>query len=277
MKFGGTAMEIIRPRSARTGKPRAAIIFDGDDTLWVTEWLYDQAGQELRLIVESTGLDGEAWEAEFRSRDLANVKQFGFNSGRFATSAVTAYSILCERSGIPVDSHIVSRLARAAGTVFQRAAPTVAGARTTLGALHEDYQLILLTKGDPAVQRKRLADSGLLKFFDGVVIVPEKSEQTFRDVCAEFDVDVTRSWAVGNSLPSDIVPAVAAGLQGVWVDAHSWEYEKRGGHELPRGAVALDRLSQLPNLIARALDSVRHYDPRRRGPEQPGGHDGVAA
>ena len=36
-----------------------AIVFDGDDTLWETEALYDDARRRAREIVAATGLDGE--------------------------------------------------------------------------------------------------------------------------------------------------------------------------------------------------------------------------
>src|ERR1035437_9307847 len=84
------ALDVIRPRPGRVQPPAATIIFDGDDTLWVTQWLYDQAEFETRLIVEAAGLDGDRWQQLCREHDIANIAKFGFNAGRFPTSVVGA-------------------------------------------------------------------------------------------------------------------------------------------------------------------------------------------
>lgn len=243
------ALDVIRPRSARVQPPAATIIFDGDDTLWVTQWLYDQAEVETRLIVEAAGLDGDRWLQLCRERDIANIAKFGFNSGRFPTSVVGAYTQLCEESAVPVQIGTLHQLMRAASSMFQRRAPLVAGAAEVLRALRPDHQLVLLTKGDPVVQRKRLRDSGLAAYFDAVVIVPEKSEAIFRAVLAEVGGVAARSWSVGNSLPSDVAPAIRIGMRGVWIEAHVWDYEKRDPGSAAAAAKQLARLRDLPTFI----------------------------
>lgn len=271
---GGPRVEIIRPRGTEP-RPNRAIILDGDDTLWVTQWLYDQAEQEMGLLVQQGGIDGVAWESEFRKRDIGNVRQFGFGSGRFATSAIAAYVDLCEQAGIKVDTKIAARMGQAAATVFRRRAPLVGGVVDTLRALRGDYQLIVVTKGDVEVQRRRVAASGLLALLDGVVIVPDKREETFRETCRAFNVDPEQSISIGNSRPSDVEPAVRIGMLGIWIDAHSWEHEKRGNSApLPPG------ISRLPDFRG-VLDMVRALGrqakpPRAAGPDHADG-PGLAA
>ena len=51
----------------------AAVVFDGDDTLWSTEPLYDRARQDARAEVVHSGLDGEEWERVERRIDVENV------------------------------------------------------------------------------------------------------------------------------------------------------------------------------------------------------------
>ncbi|MEO8907547.1 MAG: hypothetical protein ABI310_05655, partial [Microbacteriaceae bacterium] len=48
------------------------VIFDGDDTLWLTEALYDDARASARAVVEHAGLNGTEWERLQRIRDLYN-------------------------------------------------------------------------------------------------------------------------------------------------------------------------------------------------------------
>ncbi len=245
-------LEILRPRSGRRRpSPAPTIIFDADDTLWVTQWLYDQAEQETRLIVEAAGLDGNRWDEIFQEHDRKNVARFGFGPGRIPTSVVAAYTQLCEESGTTVRIDILGELIRSASSMFRRKAPLVGGVQDVLEALRPDYQLVLLTKGDPRLQRKRIKESGLARYFDAIVIVPDKNPDVFSKVCTEFGADLSRSWSVGNSLPSDIAPAMRAGLRGVLVEANSWNYEKRDSGIIPGKFEKLERLRDLPQLLAR--------------------------
>ncbi len=264
-------MEVFRPGTARRTPPASAIVFDGDDTLWVTQWLYDQAEQETRLIVESAGLDGSRWQEICRERDLANVARFGFNSGRFPTSVVAAYTQLCEEAVVPVQLDVVRELMQAASSMFRRRAPLVSGAAEVLEGLRPNHQLILVTKGDVRVQQKRIRDSGLAKYFDAIFIVPEKSADVFRRVLRDVGADPAQSWSVGNSLPSDVAPAMAVGMRGVWVDAHVWEYEKRDPGKVAGDVHKLATLRGLPDLMRRIAEG-----PMRRH-QKPGEDRGLSA
>jgi putative hydrolase of the HAD superfamily len=91
--------------------------------------------------------------------------------------------------------------------------------------------------------------SGLLDLFDVVEIVPEKSPDVIRDVVAALGIDTGSAWMVGNSVRSDVLPAIDAGLRAVWVKAHVWEYERAldevaGGHGL-----TAEQLTDVPALI----------------------------
>ena len=55
---------------------------------------------------------------------------------------------------------------------------------------------------------------------------------------------------VGNSIRSDILPAIEAGLRVVWIGAHVWEYERAYDHAVPDGVIAVSDLADVPALIA---------------------------
>jgi putative hydrolase of the HAD superfamily len=206
---------------------KRAIVFDGDDTLWRTEWLYDVARQRARQVVEAAGLDGAAWEKLERRIDVANAEQLGHQIERFPKSCLDAYEVLCETSGHPIDNAVRERVRAGAQAVFAHQAPLVAGARETLTALrNRGYRLALLTKGDPDVQLRRVRHSGLEQLFDVVEIVDEKTPEAITSVLDRLGVDPGEALSVGNSIRSDVLPALAAGVQAIWIDAHVWEYER---------------------------------------------------
>lgn len=230
--------------------PPAALVFDGDDTLWSTEQLYDNARSEAAAVVAGSGLDAGKWEALERRIDVDNVATLGYSTDRFPTSCVQAYEDLCRSEGRTPDSFVSERVRQAARTVFDRDPPVVSGTRDMLTYLRKrGIRLALLTKGDSEVQARRIESSGLRELFDVVQIVQEKSPAAIRAVVAALGVDVGSVWMVGNSIRSDVLPAIAAGLRAVWVAAHVWEYERAYDHLVDHRVTTVSSIADIPALI----------------------------
>ncbi len=63
-------------------------------------------------------------------------------------------------------------------------------------------------------------------------------------------IDPGSSWSVGNSLGSDILPALSCGLLAIWIPAHVWEHEQHGEDPLPTPrATLLSSLREVPSLF----------------------------
>ena len=140
-----------------------AVVFDGDDTLWNTEWLYDDARRRARDAVEAAGLDAVAWEEIERRIDVENVERLGHGVLRFPTSCAEAYEGVCAAAGRKVDPGLRQRIFDVASTVFERQAPLDPHARRDaegpVGS--RGIRLASLTKGDPMPQRRWIEQSGL--------------------------------------------------------------------------------------------------------------------
>src|SRR6266545_7821823 len=111
---------------------RRAIVFDGDDTLWRTEPLYDDARQQVRDLVEAAGFDGAEWEELERRLDVQNVLKLGHTLARFPTSCLEAYRQLGAKHGKSEDAILAESILAAARTAFERPAPLMPHARETL-------------------------------------------------------------------------------------------------------------------------------------------------
>jgi putative hydrolase of the HAD superfamily len=232
----------------------AAIVFDGDDTLWSTEPLYDRARDKARAEVALSGLDGEEWEQLERKLDVENVRHFGFSVERFPTSCVQAYEAVARASRVPVDSEVRERVRSAAGAVFGQDPPLMPGVRETLQILRtRGVRLALLTKGDHDLQVRRVERSLLADLFDAIHIVAEKPAAAFRDIVAELGVEPKDTWSVGNSVRSDILPALEAGLRAVWIDAHVWEHERFSGTFTHDQVLVVENISRVAEAIEVAL------------------------
>jgi putative hydrolase of the HAD superfamily len=225
--IAGARAVVVNAPGARNEISLPVVIFDGDDTLWATEQLYDAARQQAAEVVGKAGLSSQRWSALQLEIDVTNVSRLGLLAERFPTSCVEAYEQLAIESGVVPSEDTASDVWAAASGVFRTVAPVHPAAHRVLDGLRECFRLVLLTQGDPRVQRKRISDSGLTDLFDEIVVVEKKSPEVLAAIVDHFDIDHTDAWMVGNSVPSDINPAVAVGMRAVWIDAHVWQHERR--------------------------------------------------
>ena len=248
-----TDLGIIRAvdEAARRRPAPVGVVFDGDDTLWSTEPLYDDARQAAASVVSKAGLDPLVWERLERRIDVQNAATLGHSVDRFPTSCVQAYRDLRELNRHAFDARVATVIKETAASVFHQLAPLMPGVRETLSALRgRGYKLALLTKGDEAVQERRIEHSGLRPYFDIVRIVSEKTTEAIKAVVKDLGVDPPSAWMVGNSMRSDVLPALAAGVQAVWINAHVWEYERSHDHLVDHRVLTVDRIDDLLTVIA---------------------------
>ena len=201
------------------------VVWDGDDTLWFVEPLYDAARSSVAEYVATLGMDPLEWEAVQRATDVRNVGTMGFSRDRFPQSCISALAELAGRRSLSLTKVEVKHVRQLATTVFDQPAPLADGAEEALGSLSEFARMALITKGDPSVQAERIAESKLARYFSAIFVVEEKGAATFRAMLDLFHADPAESWSIGNSLPSDINPALQLGMGAIWIDAHVWEHE----------------------------------------------------
>lgn len=245
----GVDSVVLRTHGTETADRRPVVIFDGDDTLWATEQLYDEARANAAHVVSKLGVDPAAWEELQRKTDVGNVTRFGLLAERFPTSSVEAFEFLRREAGAEVTADEASAVRQAAASVFERRAPVDPHASDVLSDLRQTHRLILLTQGDPRVQTKRVRDSGLAEYFDEIVVVAAKSASVLAAVVDHFGIPPQDSWMVGNSLPSDINPAVAAGMRAIWIDAHVWSHERREARIRSGRVVQALGLEYVPEIV----------------------------
>ena len=104
---------------------------------------------------------------------------------------------------------------------------------------------MVFTKGELLDQEHKLERSGLAPYFQHVEITSDKGEREFRNLCGRLGVTPQELLMVGNSLKSDIAPALAIGCQAVYIPFHvTWQLEHTDHFEHPRMA-QIDHFGQL--------------------------------
>ncbi len=106
-----------------------AVLFDGDDTLWMTEPLYDAARDRAAAIVARAGLDAARWTELQHEIDRRNVARHGLTKDRFPASSVEALRQLAAADAETVDERLTASVRAAAASVFEATAPLAPGRR----------------------------------------------------------------------------------------------------------------------------------------------------
>jgi putative hydrolase of the HAD superfamily len=222
--------------------------FDADDTLWQNEHFFRLTESRFAAMLadyaEQDHIAERLLEAEKR-----NLKFYGYGIKGFTLSMVdTALEVTEGR----VPASVIADILAIGRDMAHHPVETLPHVRETLDALAEDFTLVLITKGDLFEQERKVAESGLGELFDAVEIVSEKRPATYERIFTQYGEGPARSMMVGNSLKSDVVPAIEAGSWGVHVPHRlTWALEHC---DPPAGSPrfhTLDHLGQLVGLIER--------------------------
>tara|TARA_R110002124_G_scaffold36451_15_gene117495 strand:+ start:54384 stop:55091 length:708 start_codon:yes stop_codon:yes gene_type:complete len=223
------------------------IALDADDTLWQNEQFFRLTEQRFAdLLADYTDLP------DLNERLIAavtrNLSFYGFGMKGFALSMVeTALEVTDHRVPGPVIAEILAAGRELLNYPIQTL-PYVDQALSTLG---DSYRLILVTKGDAFDQERKLAASGLAEYFSAIEIVTDKTPDTYARIFARHTEGPAHTLMAGNSLRSDVLPALAAGGFGVFVPHDlTWSYEHAEEPlDEPRYA-RIAHLGELPAAIA---------------------------
>ena len=188
------------------------------------------------------------------------MKLYGFGIKGFTLSMVeTAIEVTDGR----VPSKVIGDILAAGRDMLVHPVETLPHARDTLERLAGSYRIILITKGDLFDQERKLAASGLGDLFDAVEIVSDKTAATYERIFTRYGDGPGRAMMVGNSLKSDVVPAIEAGSWGVYVPHDlTWEVEHA---QAPEEAPRFRRIADLA-MIASVAGAISNGKLTRRRP-----------
>ena len=205
------------------GTGRQFILIDGDDTLWENNVYFEQAIEAFIDFLAHSSLSRDQVRAALDEVERINVRVHGYGSASFTKNLRETYERLAERDLQPQDIEHVLQLGQRIASQPVQLLPEVAETVRYLGGRHD---LMLLTKGHPEEQRLKIDRSGLEPFFNATAVVHEKAEETYRAIVKDRQLDPARTWMIGNSPRSDINPALAAGLNAVFIPhEQTWRLE----------------------------------------------------
>jgi putative hydrolase of the HAD superfamily len=198
------------------------VALDADDTLWHNEPMYTSARERFCALLsryEPAGIPDE----RLHQVEMRNLQHFGYGVKGFVLSMIeTAIELTNGR----LESGDVRAIIGFGHEMLAAPVTLLEGVRDAIEELAASFPLILITKGDLLHQETKLAGSGLGHLFTGIEIVSEKNADLYRRVMRRRGVEPSRFVMVGNSLRSDILPALEAGAHAVYIPYEgTWIHE----------------------------------------------------
>jgi len=224
----------------------STIAFDADDTLWHSERVFRLTEERFAALladhVESGGLSQRLLETEKR-----NLQYYGFGRKGFVLSMIeTAIDVTDGK----VPTAVLKDLIDLGRDMAAHPIETLPDVRETLEAVAEHYRILLITKGDLLDQEQKLARSGLGELFQAVEIVSDKSPLTYRRIFMRHGDGPEHSMMVGNSLKSDVVPAIEVGSWGIFIPHPlTWAHEHMDAPKDAPRFRQIERIGELSGLL----------------------------
>jgi putative hydrolase of the HAD superfamily len=201
------------------------VILDGDETRWDTQPLYDQAKRFFVDFLADRGVNHPSPIKLLDEVDSDAVSRLGFRKIRFPLAMTETYLRLCDEQDLNVEPADVSAVFTIAQCVFESLPAVFVDTLQVLERLRQSFRLVLLSAGEPDVQHKKIEAWSMAKYFRHVSIVPVKSSSEFESILTRELCRPSDAWSIGNSIRSDIEPALQLGMNAILVNRPTWLYE----------------------------------------------------
>lgn len=233
------------------------IIFDMDDTLihcnkyfdlilgdffeWMTDWF------------APFGLTTEEVRSKQIEIDIAGTKQLGFASTNFPQSLIATYRHYCQTYGRTPSTAEEEQLFALGMSVYDQEVEPYPGMVETLERLQADgHRLYLYTGGEARIQQRKIEQMKLADYFeDRIYIRRHKNIEALEEIVRAGSFDRSHTWMIGNSLRTDVVPALTAGINSIYLkQQREWEYNLVELKQEPHNVLyTVSALTEVPDVI----------------------------
>ena len=245
------------------------ILFDLDDTLIYCNKYFNLVQEQFADLMTDWfapyGVSRGAILDKHSELDIAGVQAFGFKSDHFPQSFVDTYEAFSRLSGRIVSEEERVRLWRLGNSVYEHEVePYPYMEETLLTLASEGHRLYLYTGGDAVIQRRKIERMNLERFFeDRIYVRMHKNTDALKDILKQGRFDEDRTWMIGNSLRTDVLPALECGIRAIYLKRdQEWAYNLLNVAPPLRSAmVTLTELNEVPPAIQRLTAPIQPPGP----------------
>jgi putative hydrolase of the HAD superfamily len=219
-------------------QPGQTLLIDADDTLWENNIYFERAIAAYISFLDHLPHTPEQVRAALNEAERETILSHGYGLTSFTHSLIACFEHL---TAAPVSDQQHALIRSFAQGIADQEIELLPGVAELLPELASRHRLILMTKGSQAEQADKLARSGLAAYFSAVEIVAEKNPAAYADVVVRHECAPHSTWMIGNSPKSDINPALAAGLNAVFIfHKDTWVLEHAAIDAAPEDQIFLE-------------------------------------
>ena len=202
------------PGTAENLQARQTLLIDADDTLWENNIYFERAIARFISFLNHHEFSPEQVREVLNDVERECIVKHGYGLHSFAHALVDTFERL---SVEPVTPELHAQIKSFAHTIADHPIEMLPEVTETLQHLSARHQIFLVTKGAVVEQTGKIERSGLKEYFAETEILAEKDATAYRRIVEKYELASRSTWMVGNSPKSDINPALAAGLNAVFV------------------------------------------------------------
>jgi len=202
---------------------RQTLMIDADDTLWENNIYFERAIANFISFLNHSHFTAAQVRQKLNEVEHENIPKLGYGLRSFTAALVATFERLAVAPLTPALHETIHGFARA---IAEQPIELLKHVSPTLEELHRRHRLLLVTKGNYSEQTGKVERSGLKPYFEAVEVVAEKNAECYVAIVEKYGLERSTTWMVGNSPKSDINPAIAAGLNAVFIPhADTWILE----------------------------------------------------
>lgn len=152
------------------------IAFDADDTLWENELYFQELEHKFCHLLRKYSPAPSVSEELFKT-EIKNLHIYGYGLKGMLLCMIET---ICKVTNGEGDLNLVKEILRSGQELLQRPITLLDGVQEVISALHENYKLVLATKGDLFDQKRKISASGLQEYFCHIEIMSDKKNADYK-------------------------------------------------------------------------------------------------
>jgi len=202
---------------------KQTLLFDLDDTLvHCNKYFLQVLGQfadRMTAWFGPYGIQRQEILDKQTEIDIAGVQVHGFKSDHFPQSFVDTYLYYSSLTGRRISPVEIDGLYRLGRSVYELDVEPYPHMDETLERLiREGHELHLYTGGETYIQWNKIERLQLQRYFeDRIYVRQHKNTDALEQILRENGLERSSTWMIGNSLRTDVLPALECGIHSVYL------------------------------------------------------------
>lgn len=232
------------------------LIWDFDDTIVKTSIEFDKTNQRAAEMIAEDIFGHTAHveniKAFQRKLDLEMVDDIGFLPNRYLLTWHKTYEYFLHEARKTKNKVLLEQMTATVMDVYERKYENIPESIPVLKELKsEGFPMIILTAGVEEVQKRKVVESGAHHFVEEIHVFTKKTPQTFKKIMEQYPY--SDYVMIGNSLKSDIHPALENDAWGFHYEQMTWEADQFPINRNHEKYIHLTNLKDVPVQLERII------------------------